>query len=211
MAINSQLQDGALIDLVLAGRADCFTLLMDRHLAIVKKRIRTLVRNSPEAEDLVQEVLLKVWLRLSTFRSESSFRTWVTQIATNEALQLFRRERCRRITPVRHDFDTMTSLSESPFQLLARREKIQLTRNTIAKLPAKYRQVLVLRDFEELSEKEAAHSIDVSVPAVKTRLRRARQMLQAKIQQTNVGATRTLVNNYCTRRERESLRQARAV
>ena len=77
--MTSQLQDGALINLVLAGRADCFNLLVDRHLAVVKKRISTLVRNAAETDDVIQEVLLKVWLHLSTFRSESSFRTWMTQ------------------------------------------------------------------------------------------------------------------------------------
>jgi RNA polymerase sigma-70 factor (ECF subfamily) len=92
MVLASQLQDGVLIKLVLAGRADCFTILMDRHLATLRKRIGKLARDAGEAEDLLQEVLLKVWIHLSTFRLESSFQTWMTRIAINEALQLFRRE-----------------------------------------------------------------------------------------------------------------------
>jgi RNA polymerase sigma-70 factor (ECF subfamily) len=178
--MTSQLQDGALINLVLAGRADCFNLLVDRHLAVVKKRISTLVRNAAETDDVIQEVLLKVWLHLSTFRSESSFRTWMTRIAVNEAMQLFRSERCRRITYGASDFDGLPVQCESPCQALANRERVQTLRDVVAALPPKYRQILILRDFEERSEKETAHSLHLSLTAVKSRLRRARLMLRAR-------------------------------
>jgi RNA polymerase sigma-70 factor (ECF subfamily) len=183
MVLASQLQDGVLIKLVLAGRADCFTILMDRHLATVRKRIGKLARDAGEAEDLLQEVLLKVWIHLSTFRLESSFQTWMTRIAINEALQLFRREQRRRIVYGSHDFDSFAFLSESPCQLLVNLEGTQTLRSAVAKLPANYRKVLILRDLEELTEKETAHSLDLSLSAVKTRLRRARRMLRARFPQ----------------------------
>jgi RNA polymerase sigma-70 factor (ECF subfamily) len=192
MALTSQLQDGVLIELVLAGRADCFTVLMDRHLATLKKRIGTLVRNATEADDLLQEVLLKVWLHLSTFRSESSFRTWMTRIAINEALQLFRREQRRRIAYGSYDFDIFTAPCESPCQSLTNLEKTQTLRSAVATLPANYQQVLILRDFEELSEKETAHSLQLSLPTVKTRLRRARLMLRARFRVANGVAARKI-------------------
>jgi RNA polymerase sigma-70 factor (ECF subfamily) len=195
MAMTSQLQDDALINLVLAGRADCFAVLIDRHLATVKKRIGTLVRNATEAEDLLQEVLLKVWLRLSTFRSESSFRTWMTRIAINEALQLFRREQCQRIVYGSYDFDRFASPCESPCQSSANLEKTQTLRSAVATLPANYRQVLILRDFEELSEKETALSLHLSLPAVKTRLRRARLMLRARFRPASSVAARRIGNS----------------
>ena len=192
MALTSQLQDGALIELVLAGQPDCFTVLMDRHLATVKKRIGTLVRNAAEAEDLLQEVLLTVWLHLSTFRSESSFRTWITRIAINEALQLFRREQRRRIAYGSFDFDIFTAPCESPCQSLTNLEKTQTLRSAVATLPANYQQVLILRDFEELSEKETAHWLQLSLPAVKTRLRRARLMLRARFRVANAVTARRI-------------------
>jgi RNA polymerase sigma-70 factor (ECF subfamily) len=195
MAMTSQLQDGALINLALAGRADCFTALMDRHLATVTKRIGKLVRNAAEAEDLLQEVLLKVWLHLSTFRSESSFSTWMTRIAINEALQSFRRDRSRRVAYGSYDFDSLASPSESPWQSLANREKAQTLRNAVAALPPNYRQVLILRDFEELSEKETANSLHLSLASVKTRLRRARQMLLARFPQAGAMAAGRIGDN----------------
>jgi RNA polymerase sigma factor (sigma-70 family) len=86
-------EDGALINLALAGHAECFTLLVDRHLTAIKRCIGSMVRDRIEADDLLQEVLFKIWRRLSTFRSEASFRTWMTHVAINEVLQSHRRER----------------------------------------------------------------------------------------------------------------------
>src|ERR1700728_3548499 len=85
-------EDSTLIALALAGQNECFAALIDRHLAPIRKRIASVVRNAADVDDVLQETLLKAWRRLSTFRSESSFRTWLTRVAINEALQSYRRE-----------------------------------------------------------------------------------------------------------------------
>ena len=171
-------EDSVLIELALAGQSECFTVLMDRHLVAVKRCIGSMVRNAADSEDLVQEVLLKVWRHLSTFRSQSSFRTWMTRVAINEALQSYRRERRRPICQALADFDTFASSNESPLQSLTRAETTQVVRKAVVDLPAKYRQVLILREFEQLSVGEIAQSLHSSIPAVKTQLFRARLMLQ---------------------------------
>src|ERR1700693_1803464 len=84
-------EDHALIERVLAGHAESFAVLMDRHFAGVRRRIDGMAPNGVDADDLQQEVLLKVWRRLSTFRAKSSFRTWMTRVAINEVLQAYRR------------------------------------------------------------------------------------------------------------------------
>jgi len=177
--------DSTLIEMILAGQGECFTILMDRHLAAVRRRIRSMVRSAADLEDLLQEVLLKVWLHLSTFRSESSFRTWMTRVAINEALQAHRREQYRPpCSQELRDLDTFASPDESPYRSLARREAIQAVRNAVMKLPAKYRQVLNLRDLDQLNTLETAQSLQASIPAVKTRLVRARLMLLAGFQRS---------------------------
>ena len=97
--------DSTLITLALAGQAECFATLMDRHIAFVKRRIYSMVRNAHDADDLLQEVQLKVWRRLSTFRFESSFRTWIIRVAINEVLQLYRREKRRSVCQPLTDLD----------------------------------------------------------------------------------------------------------
>jgi len=122
---------------------------------------------------------LKVWRHLSTFRSESSFRTWLTRVAINEALQSYRRERSKPLCQPLGDFDALASHVESPHQSYARIEMQQAIYGAVAELPAKYRQVLTLRDLEELSAQETALRLQSSIPTVKTRLFRARLMLLA--------------------------------
>lgn len=179
-------EDSVLIELALAGQSECFTVLMDRHLVAVKRCIRSMVRNAADSEDLVQEVVLKVWRHLSTFRSESSFRTWLTRVAINEALQSYRRERSKPLCQALGDFDALPSHAESPHQSYARIEMAQALHGAVAELPAKYRQVLTLRDFEELSAQETALRLQSSIPTVKTRLFRARLMLLATLRRSTM-------------------------
>jgi len=180
----TKFDDGTLIKLALAGQAECFTALMDRHVSPVRRRIRSMVENTTDADDLLQEVFLKVWLKLSTFRSEARFRTWMTRIALNEALQLHRRERRGRLCQPLLDFDAFPSQSESPHQCLVRTEVTQAVRSAVARLPAKYSQVLILRDLEQLSARETAQCLKSSIPAVKTRLSRGRLMLLAALHES---------------------------
>ena len=178
-------EDSALIKLALAGQTECFAVLTNRHLPSVRRRIRSMVQNATDAEDVLQEVLLKVWRHLSAFRSQSSFRTWMTRVAVNEALQSYRRKRRGSICQPLGDFDTFASPNESPLQSLARVEVTQAVRGAVAGLPAIYSQVLILREFEQLSTQEIARSLHSSNAAVKTRLFRGRLMLLAALQSTS--------------------------
>ncbi len=182
----TELKDNALIALVLAGEDECFSILMNRHMAALKRCIGAFVRNGTDADDLLQDVQLKVWRRLSTFRSESSFRTWMTRVAINEVLQTHRRDKRRAICQAFGDLDALPSLSESPHRSLVRVEATKAVRNAVAALPVKYREVLILRDLEQFSTEETAQSLRSSVPAVKSRLFRARLMLSATLQGSRV-------------------------
>jgi len=182
----STLDDSSLIKLALEGDAECFSALIDRHLSVIQKRIRSMVRNQADSEDVAQEVVIKVWRRLSTFREESSFRTWMTRIAINEVLHSYRQH--HRLPDYRspHDFRAVPSPADSPQQAFIRLQEIQAVRNAVRDLPNKYRRVLILRDLEELTAGQTAQMLESTVPAVKTRLFRARRMLSAALQRLNL-------------------------
>jgi RNA polymerase sigma-70 factor (ECF subfamily) len=180
------LEDSYLIKLALEGEPECFGALMDRHLIVIKKRVRSMVRNQADAEDLVQEVVLKVWRRLSTFRFESSFRTWMTRVAINEVLQSYRRDQRESVYRTPSEFISIASSADSPHQSLARIEEIQAVRCAVVELPPKYSRVLILRDLEELSVRETAERLQSTIPAVKTRLFRARRMLLVALQRSHI-------------------------
>ena len=78
------LDDSLLIKLAREDQDECFSILLDRHLMAVRRRIGSMVRNPTDADDILQEVSLKAWRHLSTLRSECSFRAWMTRVAINE-------------------------------------------------------------------------------------------------------------------------------
>jgi RNA polymerase sigma-70 factor, ECF subfamily len=183
-------EDRALIEMTLAGQTACFDVLMDRHQSAVRKRIRSIARTTKDEDDLVQEVFLKAWRHLARFRSDASFRTWIMRIAVNEVLQLYRRERHIPACPSPADLDALVSKFESPQQSLERTEATLIVRSAIARLPAIYSQILVLRDLKQLSETETARWIQGSIPMVKSRLLRARKMLLAAIKRQSLRASK---------------------
>jgi RNA polymerase sigma-70 factor (ECF subfamily) len=185
MTAQATFEDSELIRLALAGQPEYFVALMDRHLAAVRRRVRSMAPCTADVDDLVQEVTLKVWRCLSTFRSESTFHTWLVRIAINETLMLYRRK-CSRPTCYLDDVQALVCTRESPHQSLSRSEEIQAVRQAIAALPTIYREVLILRDIQELSIREAASCLNSPIPTVKTRLSRARLMLLARLKRSKM-------------------------
>jgi RNA polymerase sigma-70 factor (ECF subfamily) len=179
----ARFEERILIEMALAGQAECFSVLMDRHITAVRRCIGAMIRNRSDVEDLVQDTFLKAWLRLSTFRFEAGFRAWITRVAVNEALALYRRRRSRSICPAPVNFDAFQSPSESPDEALARSEAHRTVRRAITGLPKEYQQILTLCDLEQLSANEAARQLQSSIPLVKARLFRARRMLCAAVKE----------------------------
>ena len=180
------LKDSTLIALALAGQTECFAVLVNRHGGPVRRRIASMVRNAADADDVLQEALLKVWRHLLTFRSESSFRTWMTRVAINEALQSYRRQKLSPLCEAPGDLDAVDSKGESPHQSLVRAELTQAVHSAIGRLRATDKQILTLRDLQQLSERETAQCLNSSIAAVKTRLFRARLMLRAEFQRSPI-------------------------
>jgi RNA polymerase sigma-70 factor (ECF subfamily) len=147
----------------------------------------SLLGNEAEAEDAAQETVIKVYLNLHLFRGESQFRTWVLSIARNEGLGRLRKLGNRREDSLDAETDEqtgdytpaiLTSWREVPTEALERKELGEMLRDAIASLPEIYRNIVLLRDIEEMDIRETAGVLGVSEGAVKVRLHRARALLQ---------------------------------
>jgi len=114
MTSLAALQDSALIEKTLAGQSECFAVLMDRHATAVRSRVNSMLRNKSDQDDLVQETFLKAWRHLPSLRSDANFRAWVTRVATNEVLQLYRRDRHNITNLPLTTLETCVSQGESP-------------------------------------------------------------------------------------------------
>jgi RNA polymerase sigma-70 factor (ECF subfamily) len=175
------LDDKVLIEMTLASHNECFDVLMDRHLWVIRKRVDSMISNKAEAEDVLQVVQLKAWTHLSSFRGDSSFRSWMTRIAINEALQSYRRTRMAGELNAM-EFDRLAASTDCPERWYARREMAVKLGKAIYQLPAAYRQIIVLRELLELSVEETARELKSNRQLVKTRLFRARVMLSNVLQ-----------------------------
>ena len=147
----------------------------------------SLLGNEADAEDAAQETVIKVYRNLHLFRGESQFRTWVLSIARNEGLGRLRKRASRREESLDADMEEqggdftpaiLTSWREVPAEALERKELSDLLRTAIEALPENYRNVILLRDIEEMDGKQTAAVLGISEGAVKVRLHRARAMLQ---------------------------------
>lgn len=179
----STAQETSLISEICNGRKGEFATLIQPHLAILRSVINRMILDRFEAEDLVQQTLMKAYLGLPSFRSDSTFRTWLISIAVNEVGQ-YRRKRSH-LPAAMKDFQTALSTvpgKDSFLEDLERRELAHRVRELVARLPRKYRIVIELQAFEGLSTADTARKLTLSVNGVKTRYLRARRRMALLIQ-----------------------------
>jgi RNA polymerase sigma-70 factor (ECF subfamily) len=148
---------------------------------------RRMLSNDTDAEDVTQEVLLQVVRKLDTFRGEAGLTTWLHRVTVNAALSHRRKQKRRHEHQVDASLDILTnggktagtsSPPAAPDQKLLQHEMREVIEAAIAQLPEIYRDVYVLADVEGLSNVEIGEMLGLSVPAIKSRLHRARLMMR---------------------------------
>jgi RNA polymerase sigma-70 factor (ECF subfamily) len=170
---------------VQAGDLNAFEDLIHRHSRRVYRTLVGVLGNPEEARDAMQETFLKAFQHLGEFQRRSKFSTWLVSIATNTGLQLLRERRPQQgFENERFEPDAgfrpkeIRAWGDDPEQLYSKAEMRALVEQSVMKLPATYRLVLLLRDIEQLPIQEAASALGLSVAAFKTRLLRGRLLLR---------------------------------
>jgi len=175
---------------ILAGEKQLFHELIGPCERSIYFLLLSLLGNETDAEDAAQETVIKVYQNLRLFRGESQFRTWVLSIARNEGLGRLRKVNARREDSLDAETDQvtgdytpaiLTSWREVPLEALERQELGEMLRAAITSLPAIYRNVVLLRDIEEMDVRETAQALGITEGAVKVRLHRARALLQREL------------------------------
>src|SRR5512146_1600521 len=171
------------------GDMGAFEQLVKRYARNVCRIAQHITQNREDAEDVVQEAFLKAYGNLGQFQGQSKFYTWLVRIAVNEALMKLRRRRPERTVSLDQDVETgedtipreVADWSPNPEQQYSQAELRDILTRTIQGLPSSFRTVFVLRDVEGLSTEETADALDLSIPAVKSRLLRARLQLRERL------------------------------
>lgn len=179
----------ALVQAAKKGDLEAFSQLVKRYDRNVFRIAQHITHNEEDAQDVVQEAFLKAYQNLEQFQGNSKFYTWLVRIAVNEALMKLRRRRTDRTVSIDEDVETdegsmpreVADWSPNPEQLYGQAELGDILKKTIQGLPPGFRTVFVLRDVEGLSTEETAEMLELSIPAVKSRLLRARLQLRERL------------------------------
>ncbi|HKC71097.1 MAG TPA: sigma-70 family RNA polymerase sigma factor [Terriglobales bacterium] len=188
--VNEPVSDElSLVQAAKKGDVGAFGELVKRYDRNVFRIALHITQNREDAEDVVQDAFLKAYENLEQFQGQSKFYTWLVRIAVNEALMKLRRRRPERMVSLDQEVQTeedsmpreVADWSPNPEQLYNQAELRDILGKTIQGLPPSFRTVFVLRDVEGLSTEETAQALELSVPAVKSRLLRARLQLRERL------------------------------
>src|SRR6185437_12323113 len=178
-----------LVERAKAGDDAAFTKLVGAYDRKIFRLAKNITQNDEDAEDVLQETFLKAYEHLSGFQGNSKFYTWIVRIAVNESLMKLRKRKGNRFVSLDEPIETgeeevkreIAVWEDNPEQRYSRDEMQTILDEAVESLKPDFRTVFTLRDIEELSTEDTAEALGISVPAVKSRLLRARLALREKL------------------------------
>jgi RNA polymerase sigma-70 factor (ECF subfamily) len=181
--------DAALVAQARDGDSTAFTELVNRYDRRIFRLAKHITQNEDDAQEILQDTFLKAYEHLPEFQGNSRFYTWLVRIAVNESLMKLRKRKSGKVVSLDETIDTgeetmareIAVWEDNPEQRYSQSELRGILENAIDSLPPIFRSVFILRDVDELSTEETASALNISIPAVKSRLLRARLQLRDKL------------------------------
>lgn len=181
--------EAALVERARGGDDAAFAGLVEQYQRKIYRLARNITQNAEDAEDVLQDAFLKAYTNLAKFHGDSKFYTWIVRIAVNEALMKLRKRRGDKMVSLDEEIELgeesvtreIAVWDGNPEQTYSQEEMRKLLDDAIQSLKPTFRSVFQLRDVEELSTEETAEALELSVPAVKSRLLRARLQLRERL------------------------------
>lgn len=184
-----RLSDDELVARARQGCNEAFSELVRRNANASKKLAASVLRDVDAAEDAVQDAWSKAWQHVANFHGDSKFSTWFTRIVLNQCLMRLRSQRRRPVMQLEEPSPDserpgmiVADEGPGPEDQLSSNEIRSVVRNEVALMPPLLRDPLIMRDLEELPIEEVAQRLEISVPAVKSRLLRARSELRKRLE-----------------------------
>ena len=179
----------ALVARAQAGDQEAFAALVSEYSRKIYRLAKNITQNDEDAEDVLQESFLKAYEHLAGFQGNSKFYTWIVRIAVNQSLMKLRKRKGDRFVSLDEPVETGEDMvkreiavwEDNPEQRYSHDEMQRILDEAVDSLKPDFRTVFMLRDIEELSTEETAEALGISVPAVKSRLLRARLALREKL------------------------------
>ena len=177
------MKDEDIIRLILKGDSQLYSILIDRYSSKVMSTAYSYTHNQEEARDLVQEILIKAYHSLRSFKLDAKFSTWLYRIAVNSCIDWTRKKKTKASMLALsieecNILESLTDADDNPEEALLRQENKDAVRNAVDSLPEIYKTVLILYYFEELQVQEISNILDCPKKTIETRLFRARGILK---------------------------------
>lgn len=177
--------DAEIIASVREGDREAFESLVDRYRSRVFRLAMRFTGDRAEAEEIQQEVFLTVYQKIDKFEGRSAFSTWIYRVAVNASLMRIRKVGRNETIPIETVDNELSSDEEDryvpPDGKLITEESLAEIERAMDNMPTDLKTAVILRDVEGFSNEETAEILDLTVPAVKSRLHRAREYLRARL------------------------------
>ncbi len=183
---DHQIKDADVIKRILSGEKELYEILVRRNNQRLYRVIRSYIKEEAEIEDVMQNSYIKAYNKLYQFNSDSQFSTWLIRIAINESLtELKKKGKTLYLNNNDINDDLILEIPDhrqlNPQEKMTKTETKHLLENAIDQLSIKYRTVYVMKEVEEISLKEIATTLNISVANVKIRLHRSKEMLKESL------------------------------
>jgi RNA polymerase sigma-70 factor (ECF subfamily) len=184
-----KLSDVAVVDEFKAGNVEAFEEIISRYETKVMNLALRFTRNQEDAEEVMQDVFTTVYRKIEGFRGQSAFSSWLYRIVVNAAFMKLRKRKQNQTVSIedlapavkQYCIDREALVGLHSYNTAVSRELQEVLQRAIDKLPDQYRAVFVLRDVDGLSNQETGEILNLSIPAVKSRLHRSRLMLRKRL------------------------------
>ena len=178
-------EETQLIDRALQGDRDAFTELVELNQERLFASMLQVTGSAEEAEEVVQEAFIRVFMKLDTFQRNSQFFTWLYRIAFNSALTRRRRKRARVSLDYCRENNGLeiSDDADAVDEPMLRRERVDMVREAMDSLTDEHQAILVLREMEDHSYEDIAEILEISIGTVRSRLSRARRQLKLALEE----------------------------
>jgi RNA polymerase sigma-70 factor (ECF subfamily) len=173
----------ALVARAQAGDHSAFDVLAERHRPRLVGLLHRITQSQELAQDATQDALTRAWLNIGRFEGRAQFSTWLTRIGINQAYDRIGHDPAETLDPDDQVGRPIAGWGDQPDAVFESREFLTAIEQALSRLPLQYRTAIVLRDVEGLSTTEAADTLGIGEPALKSRLHRGRMARRADLDQ----------------------------
>jgi RNA polymerase sigma-70 factor (ECF subfamily) len=188
------LRDEEIVSYIIKGKTELFSAIIDRYQLKVFSTALNYTHDHEEARDLTQEIFIKLYNNLQSYKSKASFSTWLYRIAVNRCIDWTRKKKLHTVSTIYDNgdedidiYDTIADSGGSPEEELIKQENAVYIRKVVEDLPEIYKTVIILYYFEDFSPQEISDITDIPKRTIETRLYRGKNLLKLRLEELICG------------------------